>query len=60
MDFQKTASILFYLDVRYLSVCYNSLCNNNEVVDHTGGGIETIHQSHERPPSSKYTSSVRG
>ncbi len=43
MDFQKTASILFYVDIRYVSVCYNNLCNNDEVIDHTGGGIETIH-----------------
>jgi hypothetical protein len=51
MDFQKTASILFYVDVRYVSVCYNNLRNNNEVVDHTEGNIETIHQSLEHPPS---------
>ncbi len=50
-DFQKTASILFLIDVWYVSVCYNNLCNNNEVIDHTGGGIETIHQSHKHPPS---------
>ncbi len=42
MDFQKTASILFYVDVRYVSVCYNNLCNNDEIIDRTG---------HERPPS---------
>jgi hypothetical protein len=41
MDFQKTASILFYVDVRYVSVCHNNLCNNDEVIDITG---------HERPP----------
>jgi hypothetical protein len=43
MDFQKTNSILFYANVRYVSVCYNNLHNDNEVIDHTGGGIETIH-----------------
>jgi hypothetical protein len=43
MDFQKTASILFYVNVRTFSVHYNNLCNGNEVIDHTGGGIETIH-----------------
>ncbi len=43
MDFQKTASILFYVNVKYVSVCYNNLCTNNEVIDRTGGGIETIH-----------------
>jgi hypothetical protein len=42
MDFQKTASILFYVDVRYVSVCYNNLCNDDEVIDRTG---------HKRPPS---------
>jgi hypothetical protein len=50
MDFQKTASILFYIDVRTVSVCYNNLHNNDEVIDRTGGGIETIHQLHKRPP----------
>jgi hypothetical protein len=42
MDFQKTASILFYVDVRYVSVRYNNLCNDDEVIDHTG---------HKGPPS---------
>jgi hypothetical protein len=51
MDFQKTASILFYIDVRYVSVCYNNLHKDDEVIDCTGGGIETIHQSHEHHPS---------
>jgi hypothetical protein len=41
MDFQKTASVLFYLDVRYVSVCHNNLCTNNEVIDIMG---------HRRPP----------
>jgi hypothetical protein len=50
MDFQKTISILFHIDVKYVCVCYNNLCNNDEVIDHMGGGIETIHRSHERPP----------
>ncbi len=36
MDFQKTASILFYVNIRYVSVCHNNLCNNNEVIDCTG------------------------
>jgi hypothetical protein len=43
MDFQKTAYILFYIEVRTVSACYNNLCNNNEVIDHTGGGSEAIH-----------------
>jgi hypothetical protein len=41
MDFQKTASILIYVDVRYVSVCHNNLCNDNEVIDIMG---------HEHPP----------
>ncbi len=41
MDFQKTTSILFYVDVRYVSVCHNNLPNNDEVMDHMG---------HECPP----------
>jgi hypothetical protein len=51
LDFQKTVSILFYINVRYVSVCYNNLCNNDEVIDRMGGGIEMIHQLHEHPPS---------
>jgi hypothetical protein len=41
MDFQKTASILLYLDVKYVSVCHNNLCNEDEVIDITG---------HDHPP----------
>jgi hypothetical protein len=41
MDFQKTASILFYVDVKYVSVCHNNLCNDDEVIDIT---------EHKRPP----------
>jgi hypothetical protein len=41
MDFQKTASILFYFDVKYVSVCHNNLHNDDEVIDITG---------HNRPP----------
>jgi hypothetical protein len=41
MDFQKTASILFCVDVKYVSVCHNNLCNDNEVIDIMG---------HNRPP----------
>jgi hypothetical protein len=33
MDFQKTASILFYVDVTHVSVCYNNLCNDDEAID---------------------------
>jgi hypothetical protein len=36
MDFQKIASILFYIDVQYVSICHNNLCNNDEVMDITG------------------------
>jgi hypothetical protein len=28
MDFQKTASVIFYIDVKYVSICHNNLCNN--------------------------------
>ncbi len=51
MDFQKTASILF---VRWCKICLCSLhdfLNDNELIDHTGGGIEMIHQLHKHPPS---------
>ncbi len=41
MDFQKTASILFYANVNYVSVCHKNLCNDDEVIDITG---------HNRPP----------
>jgi hypothetical protein len=36
LDFQKTASILFYVYVRYVSVCHNNLCNDDEVIDRMG------------------------
>jgi hypothetical protein len=36
MDFQKTASILVYVNVRYVSVCHNNLCRDDEVIDRTG------------------------
>ncbi len=35
MDFQKTASILFYVNVKYVSGCHNNLCNDDEVIDIT-------------------------
>ncbi len=41
MDFQKTTSILFYVDVKYVSVCHNNLCNDDKVIDITG---------HDHPP----------
>jgi hypothetical protein len=41
MDFQKTPSILFYINVKYVSVCQHNLCNDNEVIDIT---------RHSRPP----------
>jgi hypothetical protein len=41
MDFQKTASFLFYIDVRYVSICHNNLCKDHEVIDRTG---------HKHPP----------
>jgi hypothetical protein len=40
-NFQKTPSILFYANVKYISVCHNNLHNNDEVIDITG---------HDRPP----------
>ncbi len=36
MDFQKNTSILFYIDVRYVSVHYINLRNDYEVIDCTG------------------------
>jgi ubiquitin C-terminal hydrolase len=38
MDFQKTASILFYVNVKYVSVRQHNLCNNDEAIDITGHG----------------------
>jgi hypothetical protein len=35
MDFQKTASILFYVNVKYVSVYQHNLCNDYEVIDIT-------------------------
>jgi hypothetical protein len=42
MNFQKTASISFYVDVKYVSVCHNNLCNGNEVIDITEHGIPPV------------------
>ncbi len=36
MDFQKTTSILFYVDVKYVSICHNNLCNDDEAIDIVG------------------------
>jgi hypothetical protein len=36
MDFQKTASILFYVNVKYVSICHNNLRNDDEVIDIMG------------------------
>ncbi len=41
MDFQKTAFILSYVNVKYVSVCYNNLCKNDEVI---------VHTRHKHPP----------
>jgi hypothetical protein len=41
MDFQKTASTLFYVDVKYVSVCHNNLCSNDEIINIMG---------HDHPP----------
>ncbi len=35
MNFQKTAYILFYVNVKFVSVCQHNLCNDNEVIDIT-------------------------
>jgi hypothetical protein len=42
MDFQKIASILFYLDVKYVSVCHNNLCNDHEVTAIMGHNIPPV------------------
>jgi hypothetical protein len=42
MDFHKTASILFYVNVKYVSVCHNNFCNGDEVIDITGHGIPPV------------------
>ncbi len=41
MDFQKTASILFYVHIKYVSVCQHNLCNDDKVIEIMG---------HDRPP----------
>jgi hypothetical protein len=53
MDFQKTASILFYGDVKYVYVCHNNLCNDNEVINITGHDCPSvIDQSQDTTSSS--------
>jgi hypothetical protein len=52
MDFQKTASILIYVDVKYVSVCHSNLCNNDEVIDITGHNhLPVIDQSQDTTSS---------
>jgi hypothetical protein len=41
MNFQKTASVVFYVNVKYVSIHHNNRRNDNEVIDITG---------HNRPP----------
>jgi hypothetical protein len=53
IDFQRTASILFYVDVKYVSVCHNNLCNDDEVIDITGhNSPPVIDQSQDATSSS--------
>ncbi len=53
MDFQKTDSFLFYLDVKYVSVCHSNLCNDDEVIDIMGHNCPpVIDQSQDATSSS--------
>ncbi len=59
MDFQKTASILFYVDVKYVSVSHNNLCNVGEVIDITGHGHPPfIDQSQDATSSSSLSNTL--
>jgi hypothetical protein len=60
MDFQKTASISFYVNVKYISNCHNNLCNNDEVIDITGPDrppvIDQLQDATSSSPSSNTSS----
>ncbi len=61
MDFQKTASILFYIDVKYVSICHNNLRNDDEVIDITGHDCPPVIDQLQDTTSSllsRYTSSL--
>jgi hypothetical protein len=56
MDFQKPASIIFYIDVKYVSVCHNNLCNNNEIFDITGHNCPPVIDQSQDTTSSPLSS----
>jgi hypothetical protein len=58
MDFQKTASILFYVDVKYVSVRHNNLRNADEVIDITGHNIPPVIDQLQDATSSSLSSNT--
>ncbi len=58
MDFQKTASILFYVNVKYASVCHNNLHNGNEVSDIMGHGRPPVLDQSQDATSSSSSSNT--
>jgi hypothetical protein len=58
MDLQKTASILFYIDVKYVSVCYINLCKDDEVIDITGNNRPPVIDQSQDATSSSSLSNI--
>jgi hypothetical protein len=58
MDFQKTTSILFYINLKYVSVYHNNLCNDNEVIDIMGHDIPPVIDQLQDATSSSLSSNT--
>jgi hypothetical protein len=58
VDYQKTASILFYVDVKYVSVHHNNLHNDDEVIDITGHNIPPVKDQLQDTTSSSFSSNT--
>ncbi len=58
MDFQKTAFILFYVDVKNVSICHNNLCNKDEVIDIMGPDRPPVIDQLQDATSSSLSSNI--
>jgi hypothetical protein len=58
MNFQKTTSILFYINVKYVSICHNNLCNDDEVIDITGPNCPQVIDQLQDTTSSSLSSNT--
>ncbi len=58
MDFQETASILFYVDEKYVSICHNNFRNDDEVIDIMGPDHPPIIDQLQDATSSSFSSNT--